>query len=208
MSYWKKYNYSKNQNLNKSFSKYQNNNNNYSTTYNRNYYKNRSRSRDSNRKEENYRNQKYIKDNSPSKDSYSESKSDDNSSYRVDRAKTCPFLLRVFYKKNDYNELKLFREEEFPSELNIYTWEDANLEEMAKLIYSELKNSSVGKYVIYKFSSVFYDTKGRLNRKYFGSVDIKNEHSKFNKNTKTTLKKFGFNIGDYIDVAITSPDTK
>ena len=203
MSYWKKYNYYKNPNLNKSFSKYQNNNNNNSSNiYGRKYYKNRSRSRDFDNREESYHNQKSLRYKSSSKDSYSQTKSDENSSH-VDRAKTCPFLIRVFYKKNEYNALKLFRDEEFPPELNIYTWEDADLKEIADLIYSALKGDPLGRYDVYKFSSVFYDTKGKLIRKGLGSVDIKNDRSKFNHNSTTTLKKFGFNIGDYLDVIIT-----
>ena len=59
--------------------------------------------------------------------------------YEVDREKICPFLIRVFYNENDFSSLKQFDNFSFPSnELQIYTWDDANLRELTTLISGEL----------------------------------------------------------------------
>ena len=130
--------------------------------------------------------------------------SENEDEFFVDREKTCPFLLRIFYKVNSFNSLNLFSNGKFPSELNIYTWEDADLEELAKFIHLALKETVLGVYDFYKFSRIYYDFKGTLLRDEVGKVVINNKSSKLNENTKKTLKEIGFQIGDYFDINITS----
>ena len=88
--------------------------------------------------------------------------------------------------------------------LNIYTWEDADLDELAKFIHLALKDTVLGNYDYYKFSRIYYDSKGTLLRDKIGNVVINNKSSKLNDNIKKTLKEIGFQIGDYFDINITS----
>lgn len=51
----------------------------------------------------------------------------------INRETICPFLLRVFYREDDYNSLDDFNKGIFPTdrELHIYTWMDASLREIS-----------------------------------------------------------------------------
>ena len=140
--------------------------------------------------------------------SSSSSSSSINNEFFVDREKTCPFLLRIFYKINGHNSLSNFNGETLPSELDIYTWEDADLKELAKKINSALKDTVLGMYNFYKFSRIYYDSKGTLLKDDIGNVVINDKHSKLNENVKMTLKEIGFQIGDYFDINITSTNGK
>ena len=181
----------------------------YKTTY----YSNRSRSRSRSNKRRHYSRREnrmfnmYNKDEHLSSSSSSSSLSNNNDFF-VNREKTCPFLLRVFYKINGNNHLSDFEGEKFPPELNIYTWEDANLKELAKFIHDALKDTVIGMYDLYQFSRIHYDSDGTLLRDYSGSVVINDKKSKLNKNMKTSLKEIGFQIGDYFDINITSVNRK
>ena len=178
----------------------------------RNYNRSRSRSRNSNRSND-YRSRRnnnmfnmyskyeHLSSSSPSSSSYSSSREDE---FYVDREKTCPFLLKIFYKIDSYNSLNLFRDKLFPAELNIYTWEDADLEELAKFIHLALKNTILSAYDYYKFSRIYYDSKGTLLRDEIGCVVTNSRSSKLNENVNKTLKEIGFQIGDYFDINITS----
>ena len=193
--------------------KYFDNNNNGRPPRRKPYFKkryNRSRSRSRNRSNSSdfnmYNKNEHLSSSSPS-ESFSNSSYDDNrdeDEYYLDRKKICPFLLRIFYKINSFNSLNLFKEPPFPSELNIYTWEDADLEELAKFIHLALKNTILNEYDYYKFSRIFYDEKGTLLRDEIGCVVINNKSSKLNINNNKTLKDIKFQIGDYLDINITS----
>ena len=178
-------------------------------TYHKNSYnRSRSRSRSSERRRRPYSKKVKKMFNMYSKyehlSSSSSSFSENDNEFFVDREKTCPFLLRIFYKINSFNSLNLFKDGSFPSELNIYTWEDADLDELAKFIHLALKDTVLGNYDYYKFSRIYYDSKGTLLRDKIGNVVINNKSSKLNDNIKKTLKEIGFQIGDYFDINITS----
>lgn len=126
----------------------------------------------------------------------------------INRGKVCPFLLRVFYKENGFNSPKLFQDRTYPPELNIYTWKDADLEELTYLIHGALVNTSLKDYDLYKFSLVYYNIKGDLLRKEIGWVVVNNPKSKLNRHSNQTLRDLGFVIGDYIDLNITSINNK
>lgn len=181
--------------------------------YKNTYYNNRSRSRSHSNKHQHYSRREnrmfnmYNKDEHLSSSSSSSSLSNNNDFF-VNREKTCPFLLRVFYKINGNNHLSDFEGEKFPPELHIYTWEDANLKELAKFIHDALKDTVIGMYDLYQFSRIHYDSDGTLLRDYAGSVVINDKKSKLNKNMKTSLKEIGFQIGDYFDINITSVNRK
>ena len=120
----------------------------------RHYYRSRSGSRDKdyhskrNNNMFNMYNRNEHLSSSSSYDSFSHEYDDE---FFVDREKTCPFLLRIFYKINSFNSLNLFRDGSFPSELNIYTWEDADLDELAKFIHLALKDTVLGNYPLAAF---------------------------------------------------------
>ena len=94
--------------------------------------------------------------------SFSSSSSSINNEFFVNREKTCPFLLRIIYKRNGNNSLSDFNRNKFPPELAIYTWEDADLKERSKKIHSALKDTILGMYYFYKFSRIYYNAKGTL----------------------------------------------
>ena len=117
----------------------------------------------------------------------------------INREKVCPFLLRVFYRENDYNSLEDFQNLTFPTnrEFHIYTWMDATLREITMLI-KEAISSGRKKDVQLIFSLIFPDSKGKLQRKELGSI---NSNRKSSDDTKT-LQNLRFSIGDYLDICI------
>ena len=82
------------------------------------------------------------------------------------------------------------------------------MKELAKKIHSALKSTILGMYDYYKFSRIYYDSKGTLLRDDIGNVVINDRYSKLNLNVKMTLKEMGFQIGDYFDINITSTSGK
>ena len=172
--------------------------------FKRRYYRSRSASRGNSYHSKKNSNMFNMYNKNEYLSSSSSFSSENEDEFFVDREKTCPFLLRIFYKVNSFNSLNLFSNGKFPSELNIYTWEDADLEELAKFIHLALKETVLGAYDYYKFSRIYYDFKGTLLRDEVGKVVINNKSSKLNENTKKTLKEIGFQIGDYFDINITS----
>ncbi len=125
----------------------------------------------------------------------------DKYSAEINREKVCPFLLRVYYKENEFNSLDDMNNGKFPTnrELHIYTWMDASLKELTILIKDVVdaarKNNSV-----LNFSFIFPDSKGRLQRKEIGSVSMNKKNFEENK----TLQQLKYTIGDYIDINITT----
>merc|ERR1719401_3206506 len=56
---------------------------------------------------------------------------------RMDRSKTCPFLLRVFHKIGSHHGLEAFSvrgKEPVDDELQVYTWPDVTLRELVDLV--------------------------------------------------------------------------
>ena len=187
--------------------------------YKNNYYDNERRGRQNYYKKRNYNERSRSRDNmyyskksnnlfnmynknEHLSSSSSESISENN--FYVDRTKTCPFLLRIFYKLNSFNSLNLFHPGSFPKELNIYTWEDVDLEEIAKCIHIALKDTEFGVYDYYRFCRIYYDSKGTLLKDEIGAVVNNNKYSNLNVNLNKCLKDLGFKIGDYLDINISS----
>ena len=181
--------------------------NNYKPTFRKNRYRSNSRNK-SNKKRPYSKKIKKMYNSNEHLSSSSSSSSFNNNDFFIDREKTCPFLLRIFYKINGFNPLSIFEGNELPPELDIYTWEDADLKELAKKIHSALKDTVLGMYDLYKFSRIYYDSKGTLLRDDIGNVVINNKNSKLNYNEKMTLKEIGFQIGDYFDINITNDNGK
>jgi len=123
-----------------------------------------------------------------------------NNQVEINREKTCPFLLKVFYKENDYNSLEDFNKAIFPSnrELHIYTWMDASLRELTTLIKDAVE-STRRKDAVLNFSTIFPDSKGILQRKEIGYVYSSRKGQDDNK----TLNQLKVAIGDYLDINVT-----
>jgi histone deacetylase complex subunit SAP18 len=136
---------------------------------------------------------------------YSADKRTDNLSssqnYEVNREKICPFLLKVFYKENDFNSLEDLNNSIFPSsrELHIYTWMDASLREITMLV-KEAVEAARKKDAVLNFCFVFPDSKGKLQRKEVGSVFSNKKGADDNK----TLHYLKFSVGDYLDINISN----
>jgi histone deacetylase complex subunit SAP18 len=115
----------------------------------------------------------------------------------INRERVCPFLLRVFYKEGEYNNLDDLVVGRFPStrELHMYTWMDASLKELTTLIKDviEIKKPNP----VFNFSIVYPDSRGRLQRKPAGSVGIRKTAD-----DDKSLQQLKFTIGDYIDINI------
>jgi histone deacetylase complex subunit SAP18 len=120
-------------------------------------------------------------------------------SFEVNREKICPFLLRVFYKENEFNSLDDLSNGLFPSgrELHIYTWMDATLREISLLIKAAIDVLKKNEAQL-TFSLVFADSKGKLQRKEIGYI-YTNKKSQDDTKTLHTSK---FTVGDYLDIQI------
>ena len=122
-----------------------------------------------------------------------------NSTQEINREKICPFLIKLYYKENDFNSLEEMNAGKMPisRELHIYTWMDASLRELTMLIRDSV-DFTKRKDAILNFSFIFPDSKGKLQRKEIGNVHM---YKKFPDDNKT-LQQLRFTIGDYIDISI------
>ncbi len=124
---------------------------------------------------------------------------DKNNSNDINREKVCPFLIRLFYRENDFNSLEEMNAGRFASarELHIYTWMDASLRELTMLIrdsvdFAKKKDANLN------YSFIFPDSKGKYQRKEIGNVHM---YKKGQDDTKT-LHQLKFTVGDFIDISI------
>ncbi|XP_020506425.1 histone deacetylase complex subunit SAP18 [Labrus bergylta] len=122
----------------------------------------------------------------------------------IDREKTCPLLLRVFTT----NCGRHHRPDEFArgnvpsSELQIYTWMDATLKELTSLV-KEVYPEARKKGTHFHFSIVYPDLRGKVYR----LRDLGNTISgRKGTDDSMTLQSQRFQIGDYLDIAITPPN--
>jgi len=121
----------------------------------------------------------------------------------VDRDRTCPFLLRVFYKIDEHHDLRDFAvrgKEPVAEELQIYTWTDATLREIADLI-KDVSPEARERNARLQFKLIYPDKAGRN-----VMADIGTIHSQRRGRDDTkTLQAAKFQIGDFIDLAIILP---
>ncbi|XP_074596723.1 histone deacetylase complex subunit SAP18 [Brevipalpus obovatus] len=132
----------------------------------------------------------------------SENKSDGKP---VDREKTCPLLLRVFYNNDRHHPTMEFNRGNVPStELQIYTWLDASLRELTNLVI-EVNKDARRKGTVFDFALVFPDLRSPIYRmRDIGSTTSGQKGPDDNK----TLASVRFQIGDYLDIAISSPQSR
>lgn len=119
----------------------------------------------------------------------------------IDREKTCPLLLRVFTTNNGrHHRMDEFSRGNVPSsELQIYTWMDATLKELTSLV-KEVYPEARKKGTHFNFAIVFTDLKRPGYRvKEIGSTMSGRKGT----DDSMTLQSQKFQIGDYLDIAIT-----
>ncbi|XP_063069783.1 histone deacetylase complex subunit SAP18 [Engraulis encrasicolus] len=122
----------------------------------------------------------------------------------VDREKTCPLLLRVFTTNNGrHHRVDEFARGNVPSsELQIYTWMDATLKELTSLV-KEVYPEARKKGTHFGFAIVYPDPK----RPGYRVKDIGSTVSgRKGADDSMTLQSQRFQIGDYLDIAITPPN--
>ncbi|CAG8651887.1 3206_t:CDS:2 [Funneliformis caledonium] len=115
----------------------------------------------------------------------------------IDREKTVPFLLRMFYRIDDFTPEHLPTEDE----VQIYTWKDATLKEISNLIKEVVQDANRPNARL-SFKLVYIDNlRGKYAFKELGTIH--------NVTSSTTPEQEGINlddarfvIGDFIDVAI------
>eukprot|EP01098_Paradermamoeba_levis_P010143 TRINITY_DN4246_c0_g1_i1.p1 TRINITY_DN4246_c0_g1~~TRINITY_DN4246_c0_g1_i1.p1 ORF type:complete len:217 (+),score=71.99 TRINITY_DN4246_c0_g1_i1:102-752(+) len=117
----------------------------------------------------------------------------------VDREKTCPLLLRIFFKRGGHQRSEDFSfiSKEPEDESQIYTWRDATLREITELI-KEVKPEVRKRDVRLLFALVFPDKRGKAVIKEVGQVIS----TKKGEDDQKSLHDLHFEVGDYLDVAI------
>ncbi|KAL7267771.1 hypothetical protein RUND412_009629 [Rhizina undulata] len=123
---------------------------------------------------------------------------------RVDRERTTPFLLKLFYRQGGFHRLDDFRAQNQPRDhVSIYTWRDCTLHELSFLLSSALPSlcpprSRCG------FRLIYADTRygaARYTSKDLGAV-VPSGDAALDNVGKKTLSEVQFVVGDWIDVAI------
>jgi hypothetical protein len=99
------------------------------------------------------------RDRSPAEDHASSS-----NKMSIDRVKTCPFLLRCFWKMNKHNIPSDYRNVSrgiFPNqEVQIYTWLNASVKEISELLKNVIQPMQENSHATLSFSAVYVDEKG------------------------------------------------
>lgn len=128
-----------------------------------------------------------------------ESKVVDNAEPVIDREKTCPLLLRVFCNLSGRHNSKNDYLRGVPgNELQIYTWLDASLKELTRLI-TEVYPDAKAKGSTFSFCVTWPNPHSRnYGMKEIGSTTIGSKGPDDN----ATLKSKQFVVGDFLDVAI------
>ncbi|CAL8069105.1 unnamed protein product [Calicophoron daubneyi] len=127
--------------------------------------------------------------------------SDDGS---VNREKTCPLLLRMFYSSLRHNNAMEYSRGRTPNnELQVYTWLDATLRELASLV-KQVNPEARKRGTVFDFALVSPDYRSPVYRmRELGAVCAGSPSD----TDRIMLKDCQFVIGDMVDVAITVPPT-
>lgn len=117
----------------------------------------------------------------------------------IDREKICPLLLRVFPRIGGHHNIEEYavRGKEPDGEVQIYTWPDASLRELAELV-KEVNSDARQRNARLSFAFVYPDRRGRNVIKQVGTVHSIRPGEDDNK----TLRALKFETGDFLDVAI------
>ncbi|KAG9291570.1 hypothetical protein G9A89_021989 [Geosiphon pyriformis] len=118
----------------------------------------------------------------------------------VDREKTCPFLLRIFCQEGSHHGLDKYTIDEQPTnhEVQIYTWKDATLKEIANLI-KQIKPDAQRLNARISFKLVYQD---QLRNCYMFKDLGMVMNSRNTVEEDNNLDDARFVIGDFLDVAV------
>ncbi|KAI9493288.1 Sin3 associated polypeptide p18-domain-containing protein [Zychaea mexicana] len=118
----------------------------------------------------------------------------------IDREKECPFLLRIFTRNGGHHTTNEFQVDSVPTsdELQLYTWRNATLEELAQLIQEVVPEAKHPDARV-AFRLIYLDSQ----RAVYRSRDIgRVVNIKPTADQTKTLDDCNFFIGDFLDVAI------
>lgn len=121
-----------------------------------------------------------------------------SSSRPIDRQKNTPFLLRLFYKIGGFHSIDEFQPNNQPitDEIQIYTWKDASLHELAQLLAKAIPDNN---HTRFSFRLIYNDNyREKYQTKDIGHVLLLSKGLEADR----TLEDVRFVIGDWIDVAI------
>ncbi|KAL5969604.1 Histone deacetylase complex subunit SAP18 [Taenia solium] len=146
----------------------------------------------------------------------------------IDRRAVCPILVRVFYSTDGrHTPLSCFSSGKFPpSELHINTWLDVNLKDLSHEVLYAVKSLPggtvanrrhalrLGRNTRFHFASIYPDPiqRGSYRKRDLGSYIIHprvindEEEKDVTGDGDVTLESKHFQIGDYLDVAISTFD--
>eukprot|EP00457_Paulinella_chromatophora_P017467 gb/GEZN01018518.1/.p1 GENE.gb/GEZN01018518.1/~~gb/GEZN01018518.1/.p1 ORF type:complete len:130 (+),score=22.17 gb/GEZN01018518.1/:36-425(+) len=119
---------------------------------------------------------------------------------KIDREKTCPLLLRVFYKIGGHHTVEDYAKELPADELQIYTWKNASLEELTTLIKGVTPEARKPDAML-SFALVYPDKEGKLKIRQVAQTFA---HRR-SQDDRRTLQQLQFETGDYLDVAVRIP---
>jgi len=120
--------------------------------------------------------------------------------HHSDRSRTCPFLLRVFHKVGSHHELEDFAQrgsEPVDDELQVYTWPDVTLRELADLV-KDVAPEARTLTARLNFRLIYPDKAGRNVMMELGTVSA----VKRSPDDLKRLSESKFQKGDLIDLAI------
>ena len=116
----------------------------------------------------------------------------------MDRSKTPPFLVRLFYRLNEHNPIAEYSASNTPdAELVVYAWPDTFLRELAELV-KDVVEEAKGRHAKLGFRLVYLDVDGRPVHVDLGIVS---NTTRGYVDTRT-LSHLKFQTGDFIDVAV------
>ncbi len=119
----------------------------------------------------------------------------------VDRKRTCPMLVRMYCRINGHHHVGEFERGVgalIGDEVDLYTWRDATLRELAGLI-QQVNDQSCGRHVVFSFALVCQSSRdGAFYTHTLGRV----ANDRKGPDDGLTLWHARFIQGDYIDVAI------
>ena len=124
----------------------------------------------------------------------------------VDRKTECPFLLRVFCKRDGHNKIDDYSPTSVPNceELQLYTWPDCTLRELTDLVKHALSDARRPRCRL-SFAVVYPDKKGQTAMKEVGLIWSTNTARSAPEAERKTLRDLRFQTGDFIDCAIHFP---
>jgi len=120
---------------------------------------------------------------------------------KVDRANTCPFLLRIYIKHNEAHKEDDFsvilRGKEPQNEIQIHTWKDATLREVVDLL-KEVEPITRNWGTKVNISFVYPDKRGKNVMKEIAILDAQKE----GKDDHKTLDDYHFLVGDMLAITL------